>query len=398
MSDIQITFNSVCRQLLDRLEVYGYLGQGSYGTVFAARRKRFATGEFEHFALKVAEHRTLNKAMEGQIRPTMGLWEDGPSSRECYMPEEAVVMLFLGKSDRFPKIDSVYTHKAFSTIVMSSALDGDSRMNDEIPSQYDTRYRPYCGHSMIRQKKTLLNEVQACKIASQLLEAMVYLRDMGMCHDDLSHYNYLISEKLDVQLIDVGLVLMARTDEEWMVSHWITVPYQEYLVSPELAIEMYKQPWCDRWRRGKQCMVYLPHDARVEDQWKFSCIVFELLHGYAPWEESDWDNDTGGIRQCRSFLLNRHGHYDEARIDRAIEKVWLRRNRVVNYEFPIDEALSQDCVDVLRAMLNRNPARRPDPRAGMQELSSFPWFQGRWVDCGPFRRPEWPGDAQQSSI
>lgn len=136
--------------------------------------------------------------MEGQIRPTMGLWEDGPSSRECYMPEEAVVMLFLGKSDRFPKIDSVYTHKAFSTIVMSSALDGDSRMNDEIPSQYDTRYRPYCGHSMIRQKKTLLNEVQACKIASQLLEAMVYLRDMGMCHDDLSHYNYLISEKLDV--------------------------------------------------------------------------------------------------------------------------------------------------------------------------------------------------------
>lgn len=128
----------------------------------------------------------------------MGLWQDGPSGRECYMPEEAVVMLFLGKSDRFPKIDSVYTHEAFSTIVMSSALDGDPRMNDVLPSQYDERYHSCCGHSMIRKKQTLLNETQVCKIASQLLEAMVYLRDMGMCHDDLSHYNYLISETLDV--------------------------------------------------------------------------------------------------------------------------------------------------------------------------------------------------------
>ncbi|KAL1961680.1 hypothetical protein VTN77DRAFT_1318 [Rasamsonia byssochlamydoides] len=381
VSAVKIAFKSACSYLKDRFDIYGCLGKGTYGTVFAARSKKaLLTDEFKHYALKVTEYDTLRKSEITGTRKEMGLWKDGATGEEHYLPEEAVIMLFLGKCDRFPKIDSVYTHGPYFTIVMSSALDGDDRMNADTPTEYKERYRAYNGHSMFYEKKTLLNEIQVCKVASQILEAMIYLRDMGIAHDDLSHYNYLISETLDVQVIDLGLVWIGLDDSEWNLRTWTMVPYQEYLLSPELAIELSKRYWWQPWRKGQQCRAHLPHDGRVEDAWKFACIVHELLHGYAPWEDPDWDESIGGIREWRRA--------DPARASVAMDKVWYRRYRVINEEFPIDEGLSQDCVDVLRAMLQRDPAKRPDPRASLQDLSSFPWFQGQWVDRGPFERPK----------
>jgi serine/threonine protein kinase len=55
------------------------------------------------------------------------------------------------------------------------------------------------GLSLMQKKTSLLNEIRVCKIASQLLEAMVYLLDMNLVHDDLSHRNYLVEENLDVR-------------------------------------------------------------------------------------------------------------------------------------------------------------------------------------------------------
>jgi serine/threonine protein kinase len=130
----------------------------------------------------------------------MGLWKDPASGVSRFVPDEAVIMLFLGKSNRFPTIDSVYTDDAFVTIVMSSALDGDPCMNEEMYTQYNTKYHVYSGASMVWEKETLLNEIEVCKIASQLVEALIYLRDMGMSHGDLSHRNYLLGENLDVSM------------------------------------------------------------------------------------------------------------------------------------------------------------------------------------------------------
>lgn len=72
-----------------------------------------------------------------------------------------------------------------------------------------------------------------------------------------------------------------------------------------------------------------------------------------------------------------------------------RRDRVINEELPIDENLSQDCVDVLRAMFTKDPEKRPT----LHGLASFPWFQGHWMNEGAFRRPaaDFPEDSESTS-
>jgi serine/threonine protein kinase len=162
-------------------------------------------------------------------------------------------------------------------------------------------------------------------------------------------------------------------------------PYQEYVLCPELAIEIAKPHWMDIWVGKWECRPYLPHDPRAFEQWKFACIVFELLHGYAPWEPPEYYDLIGELYDFHKNM----GYKNDDGVDigeAGLEIVLERRDAIINTEVRIDEGMSQDCVDALRAMLARDPAKRPDP-THLEELASFPWFQGQWVDHGPFQRP-----------
>lgn len=50
------------------------------------------------------------------------------------------------------------------------------------------------------------------------------------------------------------------------------------------------------------------------------------------------------------------------------QRVSQRRDDIMSMKLPIDESLSQDCADVLQAMLNKRPADRPS----LAELETFP--------------------------
>ncbi|KAL2011396.1 hypothetical protein VTN00DRAFT_4114 [Thermoascus crustaceus] len=148
-------------------------------------------------------------------------------------------------------------------------------------------------------------------------------------------------------------------------------------MTPEIAIELKKRYWERKLRSNPQKWqtLYLPYGTRVLNLWKFGVLIYELLHGYSPWEEPEWDGRIGGLHKWTKNL-QRSGRMSE-------RKVRERRDRIINEELPIDENLSQDCVDVLRAMLTKNIEKRPT----LRQLASFPWFQGHWVDRGPFSRP-----------
>lgn len=61
-------------------------------------------------------------------------------------------------------------------------------------------FQSYAGEQLFTNKTPRLNEIQVCKIATHLLQALTYLMDMKMVHEDLSHRNYLVDKNLNVSL------------------------------------------------------------------------------------------------------------------------------------------------------------------------------------------------------
>lgn len=186
---------------------------------------------------------------------------------------------------------------------------------------------------------------------------------------------------------------MSLKENDFRENHYTFIESQEYQMSPELAIEMSKDYWlAQEAADNPQIEVFLPHDTRVCMLWKFGVLIYDLLHGYSPWEDAD-DLEVVPLRTHPLTIgtaeLDNSELFDKDPAHKPEDKVpsradiLARRHRIINSELPIDEHLSQDCVDVLRAMFQKNPNDRPT----LEELCTFPWFQGWWVDEGPFQRP-----------
>lgn len=121
-------------------------------------------------------------------------------------------------------------------------------------------------------------------------------------------------------------------------------------------------------------------DVRDEPLWRIGVMMFQLLHGYLPWDSPD--PTAPAINFSWSDL-------DPAERTRHIEYRDDRRRRLINEPVSISEAipLTQDCVDVLEAMLANDVEERPS----IEELVAFPWFQGSYLDGGDdFIRPARP--------
>jgi len=137
----------------------------------------------------------------------MGKWNDGPHGEMHYIPEEAIWMLFLRNSERFPTIDSVYTHGEVQAIVMSAAIDYDPKRDQVSMMTNKLRdYNAFTGKDLVEGKETDLNEDDVQKIASQIVEAWVYLSDMDAAHNDFGVQNFAVSENLDVSEPPVFLI------------------------------------------------------------------------------------------------------------------------------------------------------------------------------------------------
>jgi len=149
-----------------------------------------------NFAIKIIEHITV-KTLEdrGKNEAEMMFFEEGERVR--YIPREAMIMLLLTRSPRFPTLHNVYTDKDKVAIVMSACMDYDTLQNSVVRTETDKVWA--VEGSLLRTRKVpRLNELEACKVSTQLLEALAYLRDMNLTYDDLSYRNYLVGQNLDV--------------------------------------------------------------------------------------------------------------------------------------------------------------------------------------------------------
>ncbi|KAJ5328354.1 hypothetical protein N7452_008744 [Penicillium brevicompactum] len=383
----------LCPSLLERIRIYGILGQGTYGIAFVAREWSGAADRStnpEQYAIKGQAHKTvINELLINRAFPEMNRFVE-PTGEEHFIPAEAIALIYLNNSDRFPTIDSIYVHGLQWALVMRACIDDFPEGRAKIPEQdsflHDVegvlRYRlpsfpPFTGKWLTNNDhNVVVSEMEGCKIASQFLEGLVQLNDIRICHGDLSVNNYLVDQDLNVQLIDLGLMTFSPTDEGFQYTVDGVIPFQEYEMRPELAAEYLK---FDRLRDlgASDVMpreLYLPNDKRDIALWKFSTLAYGFLHGYWPWE-------------LQNLSQNWHGNWDGDYTNEHYPEVKNRRKRMVNEDVTISENLSQDCQDMLQATLARNLEDRPI----LQELTSFPWFS-EWtaaeVESGrPLKRP-----------
>lgn len=149
-----------------------------------------------NFAIKINEHNTIAAMDDGSHVAEMMFFEEGGKVR--YIPCEAMIMLLLTRSPRFPILHSVYTEKDKVAIVMSACIDYDTLQLSNGMQETDQVWAIEGGHLRTRGKEPRLNELQAGKVSTQLLEAIAYLRDMNITYDDVSYRNYLVGENLEV--------------------------------------------------------------------------------------------------------------------------------------------------------------------------------------------------------
>ncbi|KXG47701.1 uncharacterized protein PGRI_015710 [Penicillium griseofulvum] len=388
----------ICPDLKERVQIYGFIGAGTFGATFIAREKGapgVSLEDLEQFAIKSQVHTTRWMDRKKGYPPQMTPFRE-PNGDTRYIPEEALLLIYLDDSERFPRLDSVYTHGMLTAILMTPCVDPSSEAVSAIDESHFDRIKSKGAIPRIRKRYPLfpafdgshlmsdtkeppVGEVEGCKIASQLLQAMIELADMSVCHADMSVTNYLMDQDLNVQLIDLGMTYFSLRKSGFMRNQNHFIPYHEYQMMPERAIELEKY---DNWR--DPChddvgieTIHLPMDERDICVWKYSTLVYGFLHGFWPWDEPE-PVPSG---------LEWHARYNGPYNDPYYPVVKSRRKRMINEDAAINESLSQDCKDVLQATLSRDKSDRPS----LEELSSFPWFS-RWsaeeVESGrPLKRP-----------
>lgn len=91
------------------------------------------------------------------------------------------------------------TFLCYQTIVMSPCVDFSPDRKPLKSNAYNRCFPGFTGRFLITQEnEPLLNEMQACKVACQLLEAIAYMAEMNMYHGDISVNNYVVDQDLNV--------------------------------------------------------------------------------------------------------------------------------------------------------------------------------------------------------
>ena len=124
--------------------------------------------------------------------------------REGIVPLEGYALFLTGGADRFVQPERVYIHGTLAVIVLPQhgidahdSAEYDARRFDL--KKQNVRFRPFTGeHFLSGNMQPVVNEIQARKVASQLVEGMMTLTERGMTHEDLSQRNYLVDEVLNV--------------------------------------------------------------------------------------------------------------------------------------------------------------------------------------------------------
>jgi serine/threonine protein kinase len=135
-----------------------------------------------------------------------------------------------------------------------------------------------------------LSEPDAKPFIHQILEALSYVHERGVCHRDLKPENLLLDSTGHVKISDFGLSRFVRRDG---------------LVETPCGSPCYVSP---------ECISGRPYDGRKSDLWSVGVITYALLTGQLPWTKRNQQQLFEQIRkgefnvpaflsaECRHFI------------------------------------------------------------------------------------------------
>ena len=146
----------------------------------------------------------------------------------------------------------------------------------------------------------------------QLIQALIYLRDLNILHRDLKPENILISSNGQIKLADFGWAIDKPSNENVGTTRYS---------SPEMIFDKHKYNY-------------------KTDVWSTGIILYEFLYGTTPYESRK-----------------------ESKVEAKIEKIF--------FKFPENSTVSDLAKDLIRKILIKNPDRRPD----YEEILAHEWMK-----------------------
>ncbi|EQC40508.1 AGC protein kinase [Saprolegnia diclina VS20] len=269
-------------------EILGVLGQGGFGTVVLVQR--FTGGEL--FAIKVVDKSAgaSSALKERRILSTLR----HPFLARLRFAFQTQTKLFLGLD--FYTGGNLYYHMHSSTNADGTTMEWTGGRRMDI-----ARVRFY---------------------AAELALAISYLHSHGIIYRDLKPDNVMLDDVGHIRLVDFGISKQLMKDE-----YTGTLAGSPAYIAPE------------------QLNTQRPQYGTSADWWSWGVLVYEMLTGSTPFEDSNM-----------------------AQMYRKIQSQDIR----YDFHWPVEPA----AIDLLRKVLVRDPSERPS----FGEIQSHPFFDGvDWI-------------------
>ena len=161
--------------------------------------------------------------------------------------------------------------------------------------------------------KKRLSELESCNFYQQLISGIEYLGKIRVVHRDLKPENLLLDEQKKIKIVDFGLSNIYPNNE---------------LLKTACGSPCYAAP---------EMINGEPYMGLRVDIWSSGIVLFAMLCGYLPFEDSD--------------------------NEKLYKKITQGKFKTPNY-------LSDYCKDFLHRVLNINP----DKRYNIEQIKNHPWF------------------------
>lgn len=201
--------------------------------------------------------------------------------------------------------------------------------------------------------KKRLKEAHVRFYVAEVLLALQYLHLLGYVYRDLKPENILLQHTGHVLLTDFdlsygkgvttpklekkseGRVMKTESGKSYVLDDYLLLAEPVARANSFVGTEEYLAP---------EVINAAGHSAPV-DWWSFGILIFELVYGITPFR---------GARRDETF--------------ENVIKAPLR--------FPAKPSVSQECQDLITALLIKDPAKRLGTRAGAEDIKSHPFFKG----------------------
>ena len=186
-------------------------------------------------------------------------------------------------------------------------------------------------------KKDHLSEDEARHIFHQIIDAIDYMHQMGICHRDLKPENILFdSTYTNIKIIDFGLSNLYYTNLN---------PFNDVQSSyEECDRDLLETPCGSPGYAPPEMVLGFSYNGLLTDIWSSGIILYAMLCGSFP-----FDDDSEQILYSK-----------------IIKGV---------FEFPSDIYLTKEAKDLIRKILVVNPNRR----ANIEEIKRDPWFSKCYI-------------------